>query len=126
MMNVTSALVGPGTSTMASSGMAAPAAKASPAATATPSGAVSDAGVMPCSASAEDSPPRFRHSYATAPLQAAVNIEILADRPGHSTSAVTRAIYLHPVEELDREAASMVSRLILGGGVKPAVEDPGG
>jgi integrase len=68
----------------------------------------------------------LRHSYATAALQAGVNIEILADRLGHSTSAVTRAIYLHPVEELDREAASVVSRLILGGGVKPAVEDPGG
>ncbi|HET9078569.1 MAG TPA: tyrosine-type recombinase/integrase [Acidimicrobiales bacterium] len=56
----------------------------------------------------------IRHSYATAALQAGASIETLSDRLGHSTSAVTRAIYLHPVEELDRQMADSMAELILG------------
>lgn len=42
-----------------------------------------------------------------------MKIGIVADRLGHSTGAVTRAIYLHPLEEFDR--ANVVSGLMLGG-----------
>jgi len=66
----------------------------------------------------------LRHSHATAALAAGVNIEIVADRLGHSTSAVTRAIYLHPVEELDRQAADTVAELILGRPVRTAGRTP--
>jgi integrase len=68
----------------------------------------------------------LRHSYATAALQAGVNIEVVADRLGHSSSSVTRAIYLHPVEEPERAAANVISPLILGTHLKPEVEGPGG
>ncbi|HZU74088.1 MAG TPA: tyrosine-type recombinase/integrase [Acidimicrobiales bacterium] len=54
----------------------------------------------------------IRHSYATAFLQSGLRVETLADRLGHSTATITRSIYLHPVEDLDREAAEIVARLI--------------
>jgi integrase len=67
-----------------------------------------------------------RHSYATAALQAGESIEVLSDRLGHSTSAVTRAIYLHPVEELDRRMADSVAELILGEALRDDQDRPGG
>ena len=54
----------------------------------------------------------IRHSYATTFLESGLPVETLADRLGHSTATITRSIYLHPVEQLDREAAEVVARLI--------------
>jgi integrase len=59
----------------------------------------------------------------TTSLAAGVDIEIVSDRLGHSTSAVTRAIYLHPVAELDRRAADTVAGLIPGPSISTAGED---
>lgn len=47
----------------------------------------------------------WRHSAATSLLDAGQNIKTVQNRLGHSTPAITLALYVHPVAERDREAA---------------------
>ena len=52
--------------------------------------------------------------------EAGEDIEVLSERLGHSSSAVTRAIYIHPVEGLDRGMATSIANLILGERNRPS------
>ena len=61
-----------------------------------------------------------RHSYATAALESGSNLDVLSDRLGHSSTVITRNIYVHPVEDLDRAVADSVAELILGRTVSEA------
>jgi integrase len=47
----------------------------------------------------------WRHSAATTLLDSGQNIKTVQNRLGHSTPAITLALYVHPVAERDREAA---------------------
>jgi integrase len=47
----------------------------------------------------------WRHTSATALLDAGQNIKTVQTRLGHSTPAITLALYVHPVDERDRAAA---------------------
>ena len=60
-----------------------------------------------------------RHSYATAMLQAGVDVKVVADRlghprKGHASTVITQNVYQHRVEQLDRDAAARVASLIFG------------
>jgi integrase len=54
-------------------------------------------GLSPCHA--------WRHTSATALIHAGQNIKTVQTRLGHSTPAITMALYVHPAEEADRSAA---------------------
>ena len=58
----------------------------------------------------------WRHTAATQLLDAGQNIKTVQARLGHSTPAITLALYVHPVEQRDQEAAEHFGKLI-GGGV---------
>ena len=62
-----------------------------------------------------------RHSYATAMLQAGVDVKVVAGRLGHANTVITQNVYQHRVEQLDRDAAKRVAGLIFG----EAQEEPG-
>jgi integrase len=47
----------------------------------------------------------WRHTSATALLDAGQNIKTVQARLGHSTPAITLALYVHPVDQRDRTAA---------------------
>jgi integrase len=47
----------------------------------------------------------WRHTSATALLHAGQNIKTVQARLGHSTPAITMALYVHPTDEADRAAA---------------------
>lgn len=47
----------------------------------------------------------WRHTSATALLDAGQNIKTVQARLGHSTPAITLALYVHPVDQRDRAAA---------------------
>jgi integrase len=46
-----------------------------------------------------------RHTNATSLLDGGENIKTVQARLGHSTPAITMALYIHPVAERDRSAA---------------------
>jgi integrase len=48
----------------------------------------------------------WRHTSATALLDAGQNIKTVQARLGHSTPAITLALYVHPVDQRDRTAAN--------------------
>lgn len=54
----------------------------------------------------------LRHGWATYALAAGVDVKIVQDRLGHSSSKVTRDLYTTVLEEVSREAAETVSELI--------------
>jgi integrase len=47
----------------------------------------------------------WRHTAATLLLDSGQNIKTIATRLGHSTPAITQALYVHPVAERDVESA---------------------
>ena len=47
----------------------------------------------------------WRHTSATSLLDGGENIKTVQSRLGHSTPAITMALYIHPVAERDRSAA---------------------
>lgn len=61
----------------------------------------------------------LRHTAATIALAAGVPVEVIAARLGHSSSSVTRDIYLHRSEVLDRDAAARIGSMIWGAGADP-------
>jgi integrase len=62
------------------------------------------AGAQPCHA--------WRHTAATLLLDSGQNVKTAQARLGHSTPATTLALYVHPVEERDAEAAEHLGKLI--------------
>jgi integrase len=56
----------------------------------------------------------LRHLHATLALAAGVAPRVLADRLGHSTTAVTTDTYQHVLPDLDHEAARRVAALVFG------------
>ena len=61
-------------------------------------------GAQPCHA--------WRHTAATLLLDSGQNVKTAQARLGHSTPAITLALYVHPVEERDAEAAEHFGKLI--------------
>lgn len=64
----------------------------------------------------------LRHLHATLALAAGVPPRVLADRLGHSTTAMTTDTYQHVLPELDRQAAESVAGLVFGEGGGPTLE----
>ncbi len=56
----------------------------------------------------------LRHSYATAALNAGVDVKVLSERLGHANSSITRELYQHVSPENDEAAAETATRSILG------------
>jgi integrase len=56
----------------------------------------------------------MRHLHATLALIAGVAPRVVADRLGHSATAVTTDIYQHVLPDLDRDAATRVAALVFG------------
>jgi integrase len=54
----------------------------------------------------------WRHTAATSLLDSGQNVKTAQARLGHSTPAITLALYVHPVEERDAEAAEHFGKLI--------------
>jgi integrase len=54
----------------------------------------------------------LRHTFATLALAAGVHVRVVADRLGHSSPAITLAVYSHSTPRLDRDAAEAVRRLV--------------
>lgn len=50
---------------------------------------------------------------------------MLADRLGHSTTAVTSDIYQHVLPDLDRDPASKVAAFVFDEGVEPQAGEGG-
>ena len=51
----------------------------------------------------------LRHGYATLALRAGVNPKVVQQRLGHSSISVTMDIYSHVLDELDDQAAGVLS-----------------
>lgn len=56
----------------------------------------------------------LRHTYATVALSAGTHPKVVAERLGHSTTAVTLDIYSHVVPSLEEQEAERIADLILG------------
>jgi len=56
----------------------------------------------------------LRHLHATLALAAGVSPRVLADRLGHSSTAVTTDIYQHVLPHMDHDAARAVADLVFG------------
>jgi integrase len=54
----------------------------------------------------------WRHTAATLLLDSGQSVKTAQARLGHSTPAITLALYVHPVEERDAEAAEHLGKLI--------------
>lgn len=54
----------------------------------------------------------LRHTWATLAIEAGVPANVVKERLGHASVSVTLDIYTHRVDDLHREAAEKVSRLI--------------
>ena len=54
----------------------------------------------------------LRHCVATHMLAEGVDVATVARRLGHATPKVTLQVYAHAVEEKDREAAGLMSKLL--------------
>jgi integrase len=57
----------------------------------------------------------LRHTYATASLQAGVDVKVVSQRLGHANTAITSDLYQHVLKAMDAKAANDVARLILDG-----------
>jgi integrase len=56
----------------------------------------------------------LRHGYATAGLEAGVDLKVMQDRLGHSSIATTADLYVHVRPQLDQEAANRTADYIFG------------
>ncbi|WP_432549080.1 tyrosine-type recombinase/integrase [Kineococcus arenarius] len=54
----------------------------------------------------------LRHTHATLALSAGVDIKVVSDRLGHSTSAITRDLYTHVVPAVARTAAESIAAAV--------------
>ena len=54
----------------------------------------------------------WRHTSATLLIDAGENVKTVQTRLGHSTPAITMALYVHPVDERDRAAAERLGALL--------------
>jgi integrase len=54
----------------------------------------------------------LRHGFATMALTAGINPKVVQQRLGHSSISVTMDIYSHVLDELDEQAASVLSRAV--------------
>ena len=70
-------------------------------------------------------PHGLRHTWATLALKAGVHVKVVSERLGHASVATTMDIYSHVLPSMQREAARVVTDLILEGeaGSRKAVED---
>ncbi|MGH9017211.1 MAG: site-specific integrase, partial [Acidimicrobiales bacterium] len=62
----------------------------------------------------------LRHLHATLALAAGVPVRVVADRLGHSSTAVTTDIYQHVLPEMDHDAARAVAGLVFPAGAPEA------
>lgn len=60
----------------------------------------------------------WRHTSATLLIHSGENVKTVQTRLGHSTPAITMALYVHPTEEADRSAAEFLGSLLLPPGSK--------
>lgn len=67
----------------------------------------------------------MRHLHATLALAVGVPTRVLADRLGHSTTAVTSDIYQHVLPDLDRDAASKVAAFVFYDDAGPQADEGG-
>ena len=67
----------------------------------------------------------MRHLHATLALAVGVPTRVLADRLGHSTTAVTSDIYQHVLPDLDRDAASKVAAFVFYEDAGPQADEGG-
>ena len=61
----------------------------------------------------------LRHSYATAALAVGVDVKIVSDVLGHSTTTLTRDVYMHTPPELAAQAAELIAALRRGSVANP-------
>ena len=54
------------------------------------------------------------HTYATIALADGTHPKVVADRLGHSTTAITLDIYSHVIPSVEEQAASRIANLIFG------------
>jgi integrase len=54
----------------------------------------------------------WRHTSATLLIHSGENVKTVQTRLGHSTPAITMALYVHPTEEADRSAAEFLGSLL--------------
>ncbi|HXQ62914.1 MAG TPA: tyrosine-type recombinase/integrase [Acidimicrobiales bacterium] len=64
----------------------------------------------------------LRHLHATLALEAGVPPRVLADRLGHSSTAVTTDTYQHVLPAMDHDAARRVADLVFAGHGRTAQE----
>jgi integrase len=55
-----------------------------------------------------------RHTWATLALKAGVPVKVVQERLGHSSPAITQALYQHVVPGMQRDAAGLVASMIFG------------
>lgn len=54
----------------------------------------------------------LRHTNATLALQAGIEVKVISERLGHSTTAITQDIYMHVAPQLGRHAADRIADLV--------------
>jgi integrase len=64
----------------------------------------------------------LRHLHATLALEDGVAHRVVADRLGHSSTAVTTDIYQHVLPHLEHDAALRVAVLVFGQRVERQIE----
>lgn len=57
-----------------------------------------------------------RHTWATPALIAGVDVKVVSERLGHSSSTITWSIYQHMVKGMQTDATDKVASLIFGAG----------
>jgi len=61
----------------------------------------------------------LRHTWATLALVAGINVKVVSERLGHSSSSITSEIYQHVAPGMQAEAAELVSAMIFGSKKRP-------
>lgn len=60
----------------------------------------------------------LRHGWATLALEAGVDVKIVSERLGHSSTVITQTIYQHAMPNMRTDAANRVAGLIFGNGTE--------